>query len=91
MGQTAEVYSLDNFPGPSGYSVVAPFAADITTSSFGSVHYSESFSTTVMNKVSAHIRSETGVYFYGIWMMVAEWNHVPLYGGSVVRNKIITP
>ena len=84
MGQTPEVYSLDNFPGPSDYSVVAPFAADIDTSSNGYVRYSESFSTTVMNEVSAHIRSETEVYFYGTWMMVAEWNNVPLLNGRRV-------
>ena len=84
LGQTPEVYSLVNIPGPSSYSVVAPFAADIDTSSTGSVRYSESFSSTVMNDVSAHIRSETGVYFYGTWMMVAEWNNVPLRYGSRV-------
>ena len=82
MGQTPDVYSLNNFPGPSSYSVVAPFTADITTSSTGSVRYSESFSS--MNEVSAHIRSETGAYFYGTWMMVAEWNNVPLRNGSRV-------
>ena len=84
MGQTSEVYSLENIPGPSGYSVVAPFAADITTSNTGSVRYSESFSSTVMNEVSAHIRSETEADFYGTWMMVAEWNNVPLHDGSRV-------
>ena len=90
MGKTPEIYSLEiysleNFPGPSGYSVVAPFAAaDIDTSITGSVRYSESFSGTIMNKVSAHIRSETEVYFYGTWMMVAEWNNVPLLDGSRV-------
>ena len=88
MGQTPEVYSLVNFPGPSSYSVVAPFAADIDTSSdtssTGVVLYSESFSSTVMNEVSAHIRSETDVYFYGTWMMVTEWDNVPLRNGSRV-------
>ena len=86
MGQTPEIYSVEvyslyNFPGPSGYSVVAPFAAaDITTYITGSVRYNESFSSTVMNEVSSYIRSETEVYFYGTWMMVAEWNNVPLFG-----------
>ena len=84
MGQTPEAYSLDNIPGPSSYSVVAPFAADIDTSSTGSVRYSESFSSTVMKEVSAHICSETGVSFYGTWMMVAEWNNVSLHDGSRV-------
>ena len=89
MGKTPDVSSLENIPGPSGYSVVAPFAADITTSSTGSVHYSESFSSesfssTVMNEVNAHINYETGADFYGTWMMVAEWNNVPLHDGSRV-------
>ena len=71
MGETPQYFSLNNFPASSSYSVVAPFSADITTSSTGYVRYSESFDSqlTVVNEL---IRSETGISFYGTWMLVAE-------------------
>jgi hypothetical protein len=37
-----------------------------------------------MTTVSRFIRDETGDYFYGNRMMVAEWNGVAEYGGSYV-------
>ena len=78
MGGVPQYSSLDNFPSPSDYSVVAPFAADITTSSTGYVRYSEYITNSQLNDVSEHIRSETRNSFYGTWMLVAEWNGVPL-------------
>ena len=89
MGQTPEVYSLENIPGPSGYSVVAPFAADIDTSITGSVRYSESFTSTEIDQVSAHISFQIGVSFYGTWMMVVEWYYVPLLHGSQVSLVLL--
>ena len=86
MGETPRYLSLVNFPGFSSYSVVAPFAADIDTTSRGSVKYTQ-FTTsdyTQMNTVSSFIRSQTGNSFYGTRMMVAEWNGVPKYQGSIV-------
>ena len=77
MGEKPQHSSLEKFPGPSSYSVVAPFAADIDTSSTGSVRYSDTFKSQ-LNDVSEHIRAETGSLFYGTWMLVAEWNGVPL-------------
>ena len=91
MGQIpvdSSLTQLHNIPGPSSYSVVAPFAADIDTSSTGSVRYNESFSSTVMKEVSTYIRSKTGVPFYGTWMLVAEWNGVPLSSQSSVRSRV---
>ena len=41
-----------------------------------SVRYSDSFTSSEMREVSAHISSETGASFYGTWMLVAEWNNV---------------
>ena len=84
MGETPQFVALDIFPGPISYSVVAPFAADITTSSTGYVRYSESFTNSVLSDVSERIRSETGTSFYGTWMLVAEWNGVPLLFQSSV-------
>ena len=84
MGQIPVDSSLTQLPGSSSYSVVAPFAADIDTSSTGSVRYNESFSSTVMKEVSTYIRSKSGVSFYGMWMLVAEWNGVPLSSQSSV-------
>ena len=83
MGGTPRYASLSTFPAPNSYSVVAPFASDIDTSSTGYVRYSESFNSQ-LSVVSEHIRSETGTSFYGIWMLVAEWNGVPLLSRSFV-------
>ena len=85
MGGTPQYASLSTFPGPKHYSVVAPFAADIDTSSTGYVHYSESFTNSQLTVVSELIRSETGTSFYGQWMLVAEWNGVPLLSQSSVN------
>ena len=88
MGGTPRYSSLDNFPGSSLYSVVAPFGADIDTTSTGSVKYTQ-FTTSdsfQMSRVSSFIRSQTGHSFYGTRMMVAEWNGVPKYHRSIVSS-----
>ena len=80
--------SLSAFPTYKDYSFVAPFMAfmDIDTSSTGYVRYSECFTNSQLNDVSEHIRTKTGVSFYGIWMLVAEWNGVPLLHNSSVST-----
>ena len=88
MGGTPQYSSLNSFPSSNSYSVVAPFAADIDTSSTGYVRYSESFNSQ-LTVVSELIRSETETSFYGIWMLVAEWNGVPLYSQSSVSTSSI--
>ena len=88
MGKTPQYSSLDNFPGSSSYSVVAPFAADIDTTRTGSVKYTE-FTTSdssQMDAVSSFIQFQTGDSFNGTRMMVAEWNGVPKYEGSIVSS-----
>ena len=87
MGKTPKYPSLINFPGRFSYSVVAPFAADIDTTSTGSVKYTQ-FTTSdpQMSRVSSFIRSKTGNSFNGTRMMVAEWNGVPKYEGSIVSS-----
>ena len=84
MGETPQYYALEIFPGPSNYSIVAPFAADITTYNTGYVRYSESFTNSLLSDVSERIRSETGTSFHGSWMLVAERNGVPLLSHSTV-------
>ena len=84
MGGTPQYTSLHSFSNFSSYSVVAPFAADIDTSSYGYVQYSESFTNSQLNVISEHIRSETGTSFYGQWMLVAEWKGIPLYSNFFV-------
>ena len=80
---------MENIPGPDGYSVIAPFAADIDTTSTGSVKYTQ-FTTSdssQMDRVSSFIQSQTnGDYFSGTKMMVAEWESVPLFQESAVRS-----
>ena len=84
MGRRPTDHSLNNFPGPSWYSVVAPFAYDIDTSSTGSVRYTAFKYDLQTSTVSTFIRSQTGNSFYGTRMMVAEWRRVSQqYGFSV--------
>ena len=78
MGETPQYSSLDNFPGSSSYSVVAPFAGDFDTAYTGSVKYTQFITSSQMNRVSSFIRSKTGDSFYGTRMMVAEWSGVKL-------------
>ena len=88
MGRTPRYASLSTIPSANSYSTVAPFAADITTSNTGYVRYSESFNSQ-LNVVSEHICSETETSFYGTWMLVAEWNGVPLLSGSSVSMLLL--
>ena len=88
MGEPPHHSSLDNFSGSSSYSVVAPFAADIDTSSRGSVKYTQ-FTTSdssQMSRVSTFIQSQTDNTFNGTTMMVAEWNSVPQDDRSIVSS-----
>ena len=85
LGSTPPSSTLYTFSTSHSYSVVAPFAASISTASTGSVRYN-TFTTgdTNINTVSSHIRSELGGSFSGTWMIVADWYNVPQYGGSTV-------
>ena len=85
MGETPRYSSLNDIPGPSSYSVVAPFAADMDTTSRGSVEYTQ-FTTSdyEINTVSSFIQYKTDDSFIGTRMMVAEWNDIPKYQGSTV-------
>ena len=67
---------------------VAPFAADSDTTRTGSVKYTQ-FTTSdssQMSRVSSFVQSQTGDVFYGTRMMVAEWDDVPRYQGSIVSS-----
>ena len=82
-------YTYLSFPGSSSYSVVAPYAADITTSNGGYVRYKD-FDTydSQISNVNSFIRSQTGDSFYGTRMMVAEWNDVPMFSVSFVLKHL---
>ena len=88
MRETPRYASLSTFSCSSNYSVVAPFAADITTSKTGSVRYSDSYNSQ-LSLVSEHICFIEGNSFNGTWMLVAEWNGVSLLSGSTVCMLII--
>ena len=83
---TLPQYNFSTFPGTSSYSVIAPFAADIDTSSPGRVRYTQ-FTTTdpQMSTVSSFIQKETGETFSGVRMMIAEWHEVSLSLSPTVR------
>ena len=86
MEETPQYSYQVHFDGYSSFSVVAPFAADIDTTRTGSVKYTQltTSDSSQMIRVSSFIQSETGNSFYGTRMMVAEWNGVPKYHGSIV-------
>ena len=88
MGEPPQQSSLDDIPGPSSYSVVAPFAGNIDISSRGSVKYTQYTSSDYyqMDTVSRFIGSETSDIFFGTRMIVAEWSSVPQYGKSNVSS-----
>ena len=65
---------------------MAPFAADIDISEYGSVQYTlnEGFSYSSYKSVSEFIGEQTGnKKFYGTSMIVAERNEVPKYDALV--------
>ena len=70
------------------YSVVAPFAADMSTTQAGSVRYN-TFITgdTNINTVSSDIKSKLGGSFSGTWMIVADWYNVPQYDWYKVSSR----
>ena len=83
-GRTPNYSSLDDIPGPSSYSVVAPFAGNIDTSSGGSVKYKHytypDYYRSQFDRVERFIQSETLRSIDGTRMIVAEWSSVPQYG-----------
>ena len=90
LGSIPPSPTLYTFSTSRSYSVVAPFAASISTTQTGSVRYN-TFTTgdTNINTVSSYIRSQLGGSFSGTWMIVADWYYVPQYGGSTV--SVCTP
>ena len=66
--------------------IVAPYAAHINP---GTLRYTEFISTdyTEMSRVSSFIRDQSDNSFYGISMMVAEWDGVAEFGSSSVSNR----
>ena len=80
--------TIPSFPSVGSDKIVAPFAADIDTTSEGRVRYAN-FATYYgreLQVVAAFINSQipNTEYFFGSTMMVAEWESVPRYGyGSV--------
>ena len=87
MGVAPQYVTPGSIPGSSSYSIVAPFAADIDITRRGSVKYTQfTTSDSQMSRVSSFIRSQTRNSFYGTRMMVAEWNGVRKYQGSIVSS-----
>ena len=85
MGQSPKLQSLEDFPSTT-YSLVAPFAADISTSDTGSIRYRVYQGSYILQLdiINSYISSTRRESFVGIWMLVADWNTVPLNGTSTV-------
>ena len=86
-----EIPCTNAYSSPTSCSLVAPYVANINTEIAGTVQYTDfdTYTSTgySMSTVSSFIRDETGDYFYGNRMMVAEWNGVAEYNGSSVSVK----
>ena len=84
--------SLPNFPIPNNKMIVAPFGADIDTSTTGRVRYADltefgSYHRLTTDVVS-FIRSTTlDDYFTSQIMVVAEWDFVP-HRNNPVRSSL---
>ena len=72
-------HSLDPFPLRDDNWIVAPFAADIDTTTYGSVRYTDAvFDYDPLISVENFINEETGNQaFDASAMIVAEWDDVP--------------
>ena len=66
--------------------IVAPFWANNDISSrVGHISYEVHTSETspeILSLISAFVKQQQQINFSGNWMLVAEWNNVPQYGGS---------
>ena len=74
--------------------MVAPFwANNDLPNRIGSISYevhNHEISSNYISSVSAYISQQQQVRFNGSWMLLAEWNNVSQFGGSlsVVSNKL---
>ena len=88
MGQYPELSSLEDFSSTTTYSLVAPFAADIVISltDSGYIRYRtyQGSGTLQLDIISSYISSTHRESFVGTWMLVADWNSVPLFDSSTV-------
>ena len=68
---------------------MAPFAADIDTSTVGSVRFADlSLDLSQKDDVHRFIRQQTrNRFYYATTMIVAEWRTVPLDSGSTVSIR----
>ena len=77
------------FPYQSQY-LVAPFWADVDISGgVGNISY-EVYSTgsPALDTVNTIISDEENINFIGHWMIVAEWDEVPAFGGSFTQVSV---
>ena len=73
----------ENTPQP----LVAPFFADIDITEGGFIGYeihTDSTSPSLLSQVNSLISDRTATEFYGAWLLVATWDHVPPYGDSSI-------
>lgn len=75
-------------PDVSDVYVVAPFWSDVDVShGYGGVFYCVFTDGDELDSVSNFLTNQTGSGFSGTWMLVAQWNQVPLFAGSGVSYK----
>ena len=89
MGTNYIQYNNQLFPNGSHY-LVAPFWDDVDISrGVGTISY-QVYSTgrPLLDTVNTIISDEENMNFIGHWMIVAEWDGVPEYGGSFTQVSV---
>ena len=82
----------ESFPHSFRYYLVAPFWDDVDiTGGVGNISYQVySTGSPLLDTVNTIISAEENINFRGHWMLVAEWDSVPAYGGSPNQVSSIT-
>ena len=98
MGERPQYNSVPNFPVPNDGNIVAPYGADIDTSTTGSVRYADFSQFSILDSrttdITNFIRTNTLDDFFRVdSMVVAEWNLVHHSNGQYVSfyGDILTP
>ena len=84
-------YTPDRFPLGNNRLLIAPFWADIDTTSEGKVFYRQTTDPGLLQKASNDIKTIYGKCrnFRAIWLFIATWYEVPFFGASgVYKTKV---
>ena len=82
VGNTYNPFSNSQFPGTSGYYLLAPFWDDINIVRGGKISYETFQSGYFLDQVNAYIQRQRPTAFNGTWMMSAYYKEVQALAGT---------